>query len=123
MLITKTHHHDIVGQLQQRLADKQAELERLLAQVGDLRQERDQFRDLFVQAMGAQWQKPIQEMPLQTRTLKLSAQEEFATMTSRWSPAEKSAYECWLRDEGDVEEPERAWMERFGGASPMEVLQ
>ena len=125
MILSKAHHQAVVGQLEHRLADKQAELDRVLAELSAVRGERDQFRSLFVQAMGAKWnEEPIQQIPLQTHTLKPGAVDEFEQMASRWSPAEQAAYECWLRDEGAiVEEPERVWMQRFGGMSPMEALQ
>lgn len=124
-MITNGHHQSVVGQLEQRLADKQAELDRVLKELGEVRAERDRFRDLFVQAMGAKWnESPIQQMPLQTKTLDLSAVETFEQMTSRWSPAERAMYECWLNDAGaGLDEPERVWMNQFGGASPLEVLQ
>lgn len=125
MIIAKSHHEEVVGQLAARLADKQAELDRVLAELSAVRGERDQFRSLFVKAMGEKWnENPVQEFPLQTVTLKPDAVEDFAQVSSRWSPAESTLYECWLRDEGkDLMEPARVWMERFGGASPMEVLQ
>lgn len=125
MLISKAHHQAVVRQLESRLADKQAELDRALEGQKGVRTERDRFRDLFVQAMGAKWnEEPIQQIPLQTHTLKPGAVGEFEQMASRWSPAEQAMYECWLKDEGaTVEEPERVWMERFGGVSPLEALQ
>lgn len=124
-MITNAHHQSVVGQIEQRLADKQAELDRVLKELGEVRAERDRFRDLFVQAMGAKWnENPIQQLPLQTKTLDLSAVETFEQMASRWSPAEKAMYTCWLNDAGaGLDEPERVWMDQFGGASPLEVLQ
>lgn len=125
MILTRAHHQAVVGQLEARLADQQAELDRVLKELGEVRTERDRFRDLFVQAMGAKWnEEPIQQMPLQTHTLKPGAVAEFEQMASRWNPSENAMYQCWLNDEGaKFEEPERRWMELFGGASPMEVLQ
>lgn len=125
MLISKAHHLAVVNQLEHRLADKQAELDRVLAELTAVRGERDRFRELFVKAMGEKWnEEPIQQIPLQTITLKPGAVAEFEQMSSRWSPAEQAMYECWLKDEGaTVEEPERVWMSRFGGMSPLEALQ
>lgn len=112
-------------QLESRLADKQAELDRVLEGQKGVRSERDQFRNLFVKAMGEKWNEElIQQIPLQTHTLKPGAVNEFEQMSSRWSPAEKAMFECWLKDEGQqFEEPERVWMERFNGLSPLEALQ
>lgn len=125
MFISRVHHQAVVEQYQQRLFDKTAELDRTLEELETVRAERDRFRELFVQAMGAKWnEEPIQQIPMQTRTLEPQAVVDFEQMSARWSPAEKSAYECWKRDVGkDLEEPERVWLEQFGGASPMEVLQ
>lgn len=124
-MITNAHHQAIVGLAGQRLADKQAELDRVLAELAVIRAERDRFRDLFVQAMGAKWnEEPIQQMPLQTKTLDLGAPDAFEQMASRWSQAERQMYECWLRDEGSgIDEPERFWLSIYGGTSPLEVLQ
>jgi len=123
-VITNAHHKSVVGQFEQRLADKEAELNRALTELSVVRGERDRFRDLFVQAMGAKWnEEPIQQMPLQTKTLDLGAPNAFEQMASRWSPAEQAMYECWLKDVGDIDEPERAWLAQYGGASPLEVLQ
>lgn len=125
LFLSRPHHEAVVGQLRERLADKQAELDRTLTALGDARRECDRFRELFVQAMGAKWNEPspIAEMPLQTRTLQPAAVTDFETMASRWSPAEKAMYECWLQDQGaDLDEPERVWLSQFGGASPLEVL-
>lgn len=123
-LVFRDHHDEVVRQLEARVADKQAELERVLVELGGVRRERDQFRSLFVEAMGAHWnEKPIAELPLQTRTLKLTAAEELDQIKARWSPAEQSAFECWMNDIGhEMDEPERYWLETHSGASPLEVL-
>lgn len=125
MFISRIHHQAVIQQLRERLDDKEAELDRALEELETVRRERDKFRDLFVQAMGAKWnEEPIQQIPLQTRTLEPQAAADFEQMTARWSPAERAAFECWRKDIGlSLEEPEKEWLRQFGGDSPLEVLQ
>lgn len=117
MIITRAHHLAVVGQLEQRLADKDAQLARLQA-------EHDQFRKLFVEAMGKVWNDaPIASIPLQSRTLEPQAEVDFEMVSARWSEADRAMYQCWLRDVGvTIDEPERFWLEKYGGSSPIEVL-
>lgn len=118
MIVTRAHHLAVVGQLEQRLADKDAQLARLQS-------EHDQFRRLFVEAMGKNWNDaPIASIPLQSRTLEPQAVVDFELISARWSAGEKAMYDCWYRDVGkDKDEPERFWVEMYGGSSPLEVLQ
>lgn len=114
-----------VALYEQRLADKEQVIADLKSERETLRAERDRFRDLFVEAMGKKWNEPgpIQEMPLQTMTLKPQSKEDFEQMAARWSPTEQAAYQCWLNDVGaDLPEPEREYLRRYGGASPLEML-
>jgi hypothetical protein len=110
---------------EQRLADKDQVIAGLQSELATLRAERDRFRDLFVEALGRKWNEPgpIQEIPLQTMTLKPQTQAEFEQWAARLSPAEKAALECWMKDVGiSLAEPEHEYFRRYGGASPLEVL-